>query len=109
MKHRELNIMSNVKIIESLKAELVCIIGEFFKLLTKGNNVAQEAILECISGGIMIFYILGRKLWYSLPEIDHVMKKKLESGIKAEDDIERESKSLSELRNYISNRREWSY
>ena len=29
--------------------------------------------------------------------------------LKAEDDIERESKSLSELRNYISNRREWSY
>ena len=101
--------MSNVKIIESLKAELVCIIGEFFKLLTKGNNVAQEAILECISGWIMIFYILGRKLGYSLPEIDHVMKKRLELGIKAEDDIERESKSLSELRNYISNRREWSY
>ena len=54
----------------------------------------------------MIFYILGRKLGYSLPEIDHVMKKKLELGIKAEDDIEKESKSLSELKNYISDRRE---
>lgn len=106
MKHKELNIMANVKIIESLKAELVCIIGEFFRLLTKGSNVAQEAILDCISGGIIIFYILGKKLGYSLPEIDHEIKRKLELGIKAEDDIEKESKSLSELRKYISNRRE---
>lgn len=98
--------MSNVKIIENLKAQLICIIGEFFKLLTKGSNVAQEAILECISGAIIILYILGRKLGYSLPEIDHVMKSKLELGIKAEDEIEKEGKSLSELKKYISDRKE---
>ena len=106
MKHKELNIMSNIKTIEKLKAQLLCVIGEFFRLLTKGGNVAQEAILDCISGGIIIFYVLGRKLGYSLPEIDHMMKKKLELGIRAEDDVEKEGKSLSELRNYISDRRE---
>ncbi len=106
MKHRELNIMANVKIIEKLKAQLLCIIGEFFKLLTKGSNVAQESILECISGAIIILYVLGRKLGYSLPEIDHVMKNKLDMGIKAEDEVEKEGKSLSELKNYINNRRD---
>ncbi|WP_294351934.1 MazG-like family protein [uncultured Clostridium sp.] len=106
MKHRELNIMANVKIIENLKAQLLCIIGEFFKLLTKGSNVAQESILECISGAIIILYVLGRKLGYSLPEIDHVMKNKLDMGIKAEDEVEKEGKSLSELKNYINNRRD---
>ncbi|MBE6050544.1 MAG: MazG-like family protein [Clostridium sp.] len=105
MKHRELNIMSNVKIIEKLKAQLLCIIGEFFKLLTKGSNVAQESILDCISGAIIILYVLGRKLGYSLPEIDHVLKNKLDMGIKAEDEVEKEGKSLSELKNYINNRR----
>ena len=106
MKHRELNIMENVKMIENLKAQLLCIIGEFFRLLTKGSNVAQDAILECISGAIIILYLLGRKLGYSLPEIDHTMKNKLDMGIRAEDQIEKEGKSLSELKNYIGKRRE---
>ena len=37
MRKEDFNIMSNVKIIESLKAELLCIIGDFFKLLSKGK------------------------------------------------------------------------
>ena len=54
MKKDELNIMANMKLIEELKANLLCIIGEFFSLLTKGSNVAQNAILNCISGAILI-------------------------------------------------------
>ena len=46
MKKESFNIMTNIKIIEELKAQLICIIGEFFRLLTKGSNVAQDAILE---------------------------------------------------------------
>lgn len=98
--------MENVKIIESLKAQLLCIIGEFFRLLTKGSNVAQDAILESISGAIIILYVLGRKLGYSLPEIDNTMRNKLDMGIRAEDQIEKDGKSLSELKKYIGNRRE---
>ena len=97
--------MANVKMIENLKAQLLCIIGEFFRLLTKGTNVAQDAILDCISGAI-ILYVLGRKLGYPLSEIDHTIKGKLDLGIKAEDEVEKEGKSLSELKKYISNRRD---
>lgn len=96
--------MANIKIIESLKAQLICVIGDFFRLLTKGTNVAQESILDCISNAIIILYVLGEKLGYSLKDIDRVMKNKLEMGIKAEDEIEKEGKSLSKLKKYISNR-----
>ncbi|MGG7179213.1 MazG-like family protein [Clostridium paraputrificum] len=106
MKHKELNIMANVKIIENLKAQLLCIVGEFFRLLTKGTNVAQDAIIDCISGAIIILYVLGEKLGYSLSEIDHTMKNKLDMGIKAEDEVEKDGKSLSELKSYISKRRD---
>ncbi|MCS4520224.1 MazG-like family protein, partial [Clostridium botulinum] len=34
----DFNIMYSVKIIEELKAELLCIIGDFYRLLTKGSN-----------------------------------------------------------------------
>ena len=106
MKRDNFNIMTNIKIIEDLKAQLLCIIGEFFKLLTKGNNVARESILDCISGAISILYILGEKLGYSFEDIDHVIKSKLDMGIRAEDQVEKEGKSLSKLKRYINNRRD---
>lgn len=104
MKKENFSIMTNIKIIEELKAQLICIIGEFFRLLTKGGNVAHYAILECISGAIIILYVLGEKLGYSFKDVDHVMDSKLDLGIKAEDQIEKEGKSLSNLRKHINNR-----
>ncbi|CUU51170.1 MULTISPECIES: MazG-like family protein [Clostridium] len=106
MRKDNFNIMTNIKIIEDLKAQLLCIIGEFFRLLTKGNNVARDSILDCISGAIIILYILGDKLGYSLVDIDHNIKSKLDLGVRAEDQVEKEGKSLSKLKRYISNRRD---
>lgn len=106
MRKDNFNIMSNIKIIEDLKAELLCIIGEFFKLLTKGSNVARDSILDCISGAIIILYILGEKLGYSFMDVDHIIKSKLDLGIRAEDQVEKEGKSLSKLKRYISNRKD---
>lgn len=106
MKNKQLNIMGNVKIIENLKAQLLCLIGELYRLLTKGTNVAQDAILDCISGAIIILYVLAQKLGYSLSEVDHMMKDKLDMGIKAEDEVEKDGKSLSNLKKYINNRRD---
>lgn len=106
MRRDNFNIMTNIKIIEDLKAQLLCVIGEFFKLLTKGNNVARDSILDCISGAISILYILGEKLGYSFEDVDHVIKSKLDLGIRAEDQVEKEGKSLSKLKRYIGNRRD---
>ena len=106
MRKDNFNIMTNIKIIENLKAQLLCVIGEFFKLLTKGNNVARDSIIDCISGAIIILYILGEKLGYSFVDIDHVIKSKLDLGIRAEDQVEKEGKSLSELKHYINTRRD---
>ncbi|AVQ46350.1 MazG-like family protein [Clostridium sporogenes] len=101
MKKDDFNIMYNVKIIEDLKAELLCIIGDLFKLLTKGSNVAQEAILDCISGAIIILYLLGEKLGYSFIAVDENVKKKLKVGIIEEDDIEKDGRNLSKLYNHL--------
>lgn len=103
-KKEELNIMANIKLIEELKANLLCIIGEFFSLLTKGTNVAQDAILNCISGAILILYVLAQKLGYSCAEVDDDMRKKLKLGIAEEHEYEREGKSLSKLQKYIRER-----
>ncbi|EDS76920.1 MazG-like family protein [Clostridium novyi A str. 4552] len=101
MKNEDFNIMTNIKIIENLKAELLCIIGDFFKLLSRGSNVAQNAILECISGAIIILYLLGDKLGYSYKDIDETIETKLKIGISEEDIIEKESKGLTRLQRHI--------
>lgn len=101
---KELNVMENIKLIESLKVQLLCIVARFFSLLTKGTNVAQESIIDCISGAIIILYVLAEKLGFSFSEVDKTMKEKINIGIKSEDQIEKEGKSLSHLKEYISNR-----
>lgn len=104
MNRDDFNIMGNIKSIEQLKAQLLCIIGEFFRLLTKGSNVAKDAILNCISNAIIVLYVLGDKLGYSAVEIDEDMKKKLKIGIIEDDTIEREGKSLSKLYSHLKTR-----
>lgn len=106
MKKRSLNIMGNVKVIENLKAQLLKVIADFYALLTRGSNVAEESIVECISNAIIILYVLGEKLGYSPSKIDDEIKNKLDIGIRSEDEIEREGKSLSKLKEYILKRRD---
>jgi len=104
LKREDFNIMSNVKIVEDLKAELLCIIGDFFKLLTKGSNVAQDALLDCISGAIIILYVLAERLGYSYISVDDNIKKKLKLGIIEEDSIEKDGKDLSKLYAHLKER-----
>jgi hypothetical protein len=72
--------------------------------LTRGSNVAQEAILDCISGAIIILYVLADRLGYSYSAVDESMKKKLKIGIIEEDLIEKQGKNLSRLNTHLKER-----
>ena len=96
--------MSDIKVIDDLKAQLLCIIGDFFKLLTRGSNVAQESILDCISGAVIILYILADRLGYSYSTVDDNMQKKLKLGIIENDLVEKQAKNLSRLNNHLKER-----
>lgn len=104
MKKEEFNIMANIKMIEELKANLLCLIGDLYSLLTRGTNVARDSILNCISGSVLILYVLAQKLGYSCSEVDDDMNKKLKIGIIEEHEYEREGKNLSKLQNHLKKR-----
>jgi hypothetical protein len=104
VRKEDFNIMSDIRIIEDLKAQLLCLIGEFYRLLTRGSNVAQEAILDCISGAIIILYILADRLGYSYSAVDDSMQKKLKLGIIEEDVVEKQGKNLSKLHTHLKER-----
>lgn len=97
--------MSDIKIIEELKAQLLCVVGEFYRLLTRGSNVAQESILDCISGAIIILYVLAERLGYSFSSVDENIQKKLKVGIIEEDIVEKQGRNLSRLSSHIKDRR----
>lgn len=104
MRKDNINIITNVKIIEKLKAQLVCSAGELLRLLAKSGNVARESIIDTISGAIIILYVLAQRLGYSFSEIDESVTSKLSLGIKSEEYIEKDGKSLSSLKKYINKR-----
>lgn len=93
-----------MRMIEDLKANLICIIGDMFKLLTRGTNIAENALLDCISGAIIILYILAERLGYSFVAVDENMKKKLKTGIIENDDIEKDGKDLTKLYKHLKER-----
>lgn len=105
MKREDLNIISNIKIIEDIKANIICVVGEIFHLLTKGSNVARDSILNCISKAIMLLYILGQRLGYSFKDIDDGIQNKLSKDILDNHEYERDSNSLSKLQSYLKKNR----
>lgn len=97
MRKEDLNIMASISFIENLKADLISVIGDLFKLLAKGSNIAQGAILECISGAIIILYLLANRLGYNPYKVDECIRGKLKDGIMEQDIIEKDGKDLSKL------------
>lgn len=104
MKKEDLNIMSNMKMIEELKANLLCMIGNLYSDLAKGSNVDQNDILNDISGAILILYVLAQKLGYSCNDVEDEISQKLKFGINQEHQYEKEGKCLSKLQNHLKKR-----
>lgn len=104
MRKDNFNIMGDIKVIEEIKAQILCVIGKLFMLLTKGSNVAKNAIIDCISSAIILLYVLADKLGYSAIEVDETMKKSLKVGIIEEDDLEKDGKNLTKLFNHLKDR-----
>ena len=96
--------MANIKIIEEIKANLLCLLGELYSLLTKGSNVAKDSILNCIAGSILMLYVLAQKLGHSCNEVDDQVKKKLRIGIVEGHEYEKEGKTLSKLQTHMKKR-----
>lgn len=104
MKKDDFNIMGDIKVIEDLKADILCILGDLFKLLTRGSNIAKDSIVHCISSIIILLYILADKLGYSAIEVDETMKKSLKIGIVEEDKLEKNGNNLTKLFNHLKER-----
>lgn len=97
-RNKEIDIATNIKIVEWLKTELLDSVAALFKSLIKSSNDATNDTLATI---IIISYLLGRRVGVSFQSIDIALKNKLENSIYGAHEIEQWYGDLSELQNYL--------
>jgi len=101
-KNREVLFASNLKMTESLKAELVEAVGTLFKALLKADSANTGDALASI---IMISYILGRKLGLDFNTIDLLARKKLQTGMIDSDEKDQWYEDMNHLMLYLGSRK----
>lgn len=101
VRNKDLDIASNIKIIEWLKSELLDSVAALFKSLLRASNDASSDALATI---IIITYLLGRRVGISFQTVDMRLKHKLYTSINDAHEIEQWYGDLSELKEYLDNR-----
>lgn len=101
----ELDVAGNIKVIEWLKTELLGAVTALYRVLLKGTRASQDTILDCLAGIIILVYLLSRRLGLDFSSVDMKTQNKLRSGILEEDEIEKAHGDLSNLLNYMKDRK----
>jgi len=98
---KEIDITTNLKIVEWLKAELVDTVAVLLKSLLKAGN---DATVDALATLIIIAYILGRRVGISFQLIEMRVKHKLNSSINDAHEIEQWYGDLTQLQKYLENK-----
>lgn len=101
VKNKELDIATNLKVVEWLKAELVESVAALLKSLLKAGNDATHDALATI---IIVCYVLGRRVGISFQAIDMRIKHKINTSINDAHEIEQWYGDLSELQKYLEHK-----
>lgn len=97
-------ITKNIKTIEWLKVELLNSISSLFKFLQKGAYVSQDIVIDCLSGIIILTYLIAKRVGIEYSIIDSKIESKVKLGVVEQDNIEKEYGDLSSLLNYIKSK-----
>lgn len=92
---------NNLKMTESLKAELVDAVGGLFKALIRADHADTSAALANI---IMITYILGDKLGIDYNTVDMLAKNQLHNSMEDADEKDQWYGDMKRLMQYLEKR-----
>lgn len=98
---KELDIATNLKVVEWLKAELVESVGALLKSLLKTGSDASSDALATI---IIVCYVLGKRVGLSFQAIDMRVRHKINTSINDAHEIEQWYGDLSELQKYLEHK-----
>ncbi len=101
-KNSEVLFASNLKMAETLKAELVEAVGTIFKAMLKAD---QAKISEALASVITITYILGSKLGIDFHTIDLLAQNNLKSGMTESCERDQWYEDMNHLMLYLGKRK----
>lgn len=107
MNNENIDILSNMKVIESYKSYLLSAVADLFATMSKGGSAGMDDIVDELADITMLSYLLGKRLGVNYSAIDDKMLKKLKLGIVQENNVEREYQDYSKLMSYIRDGREF--
>ena len=98
VKRKEMDVASNLKVVEWLKAELVDTVAVLLKSLLKAGSDATGDALATL---IIITYLIGKRVGVNFQIIDMRVRHKLNSSINQANEIEQHYGDLSQLQQYL--------
>lgn len=106
MNNENIDILSNMRVIESYKSYLLSAVADLFATMSKAGSAGMDEIVEELADITMLSYLLGKRLGINYSAIDDKMLKKLKLGVVEENNIEKQYQDYSKLMSYIRDGRE---
>lgn len=106
MNSENIDILSNMRVIESYKSYLLSAVADLFATMSKGGSTGMDEIVDELGDIAMLSYLLGKRLGVNYSAIDEKMLKKLKLGVVEENNIEKQYQDYSKLMSYIRDGRE---
>lgn len=100
-----LDIIGNIKLIESYKNYLLSSVADLFMTMGKGSRMDMDEAKDEISEIVLLAYLLARKLGISYSAIDESLLRRLKLGLADGDAIEQKCQDYSSLISYIKSQR----
>ncbi len=97
--HQTMNVASNAKLIEVLKAEFIGEASDVIRASLSPNG--REELIDTLGGTVLLAYLLARRCGVSFAEIDAEILKKAETGIKEKHILESNYGDLSLLKKHF--------
>lgn len=106
MNNESIDILTNMRVIESYKSYLLSAVADLFATMTKGGGTGMDEVMDELADITMLSYLLGKRLGVNYSAIDDKILKKLKIGLIEDNNIEREYQDYSKLMSYIRDGRE---
>lgn len=101
----DLDIIGNIKLIESYKNYLLSSVADLFMTMGKGSHMDMDEAKDELSEIILLSYLLGRKLGMNYSSIDETVVKRLKLGLAEGMAMEQKCQDYSSLISYIKGQR----
>ncbi|HHW61778.1 MAG TPA: hypothetical protein GX404_07725 [Syntrophomonadaceae bacterium] len=98
IKNNEVDMATNLRVIEWLKTELLDAVSTLFRSLLKNS---KEMTADALATIIISTYLLGSRVGISFHTIDFIIKHKLNNSINEVHEIEPWYGDLTELKQYM--------